>query len=76
MLDTKRLMDQFLGGQSAPGGQENGGAGNFGGIAGGALAGGLAGLLTGTKTGRKLGKNASDLRRDGPSWRAGLQGLE
>lgn len=58
MLDTKRLMDQFLGGQSAPGGQEKGGAGNFGGIAGGALAGGLAGLLTGTKTGRKLGKNA------------------
>lgn len=58
MFDTKRLMDQFLGGQPAAGDMAKGGAGNFGGIAGGALAGGLAGLLTGTKTGRKIGKNA------------------
>jgi uncharacterized membrane protein YebE (DUF533 family) len=58
MFDTKRLIDQFLGGQSGAGGQEKGSVRNFGGIAGGAAAGGLAGLLTGTKTGRKLGKNA------------------
>ena len=58
MFDTKRLMDQFLGGQSVAGGTTKGGAGPFGGIAGGALAGGLAGLLTGTKKGRKLSKGA------------------
>ena len=58
MFDGKRLLDQFLGGQTGTGGQQTGGAGNLGGIAGGALAGGLTGLLTGTKTGRKIGKNA------------------
>jgi uncharacterized membrane protein YebE (DUF533 family) len=58
MFDGKRLLDQFLGGQTGTGGQQTGGGGNLGGIAGGALAGGLTGLLTGTKTGRKIGKNA------------------
>ncbi len=58
MFDAKSLMDQFLGGQSAPADQQKGGGGNFGGIAGGAVAGGLAGLLTGSKKGRKIGKSA------------------
>jgi uncharacterized membrane protein YebE (DUF533 family) len=58
MFDAKKILNQFLAGQSgAPGGGMAGG-GNLGGIAGGALAGGLMGLLTGTKTGRKIGKNA------------------
>lgn len=46
MLDAKRLMDQFLGGQGGQGG------GDFlRGAGGGALAGGLAALLLGSKTG-------------------------
>jgi uncharacterized membrane protein YebE (DUF533 family) len=57
MIDAKRLMDQFLGGQG--GGQ---GGGDFlRGAGGGALAGGLAALVLGTKTGRKLGGEALKL---------------
>ena len=74
MLDAKRLLDQFLGGQqgSQPGqpqGQSQFGdiarnigtslSGNLGGIGGGALAGGLAGILLGTKQGRKIAGTAA-----------------
>lgn len=57
MLDAKRLLDQFLGGQG------NGqGSGEFlRGMGGGALAGGLAAILLGTKSGRKLGGSALKL---------------
>ncbi|MDP2377489.1 tellurite resistance TerB family protein [Reyranella sp.] len=56
MLDAKRLMDQFLGGQGGQGG------GDFlRGAGGGALAGGLAALVLGTKTGRKIGGEALKL---------------
>ncbi|MCW5732389.1 MAG: tellurite resistance TerB family protein [Alphaproteobacteria bacterium] len=57
MLDAKRLLDQFVGGQGA-----GPGSGEFlRGMGGGALAGGLAALLLGTKTGRKLGGSALKL---------------
>lgn len=61
MLDAKRLLDQFIGGQG--GGQGDGkGAGDFlRGAGGGVLAGGLAALLMGSKTGRKLGGEALKL---------------
>lgn len=74
MLDAKRLLDQFLGGQTGsqpqgPQGQSQFGdiarnigtslSGNLGGIGGGALAGGLAGILLGTKQGRKLAGTAA-----------------
>jgi uncharacterized membrane protein YebE (DUF533 family) len=71
MLDAKRLLDQFVGGQASSGfGGKPGrsfdpsqlgdlarglGGGSFG---GGALAGGLAGILLGSKQGRKLGGSA------------------
>lgn len=58
MFDAKKILDQFLSGQSGAPGSGVAGSGNLGGIAGGALAGGLMGLITGTKTGRKIGKNA------------------
>jgi uncharacterized membrane protein YebE (DUF533 family) len=57
MLDAKRLLDQFLGGQDG-----KGGAGEFmKGAGGGALAGGLAAILLGSKTGRKIGGEALKL---------------
>ena len=58
MLDAKRLMDQFLGGQGGQGGGQGGGD-FLRGAGGGALAGGLAALVLGTKTGRKLGGMAA-----------------
>lgn len=66
MLDTKRLLDQFLGSQTGGAGAGSLGdmarnlGGNLGGggLAGGALAGGLAALLLGSKSGRKLGGTA------------------
>jgi len=60
MLDAKRLMDQFLGGQGGQGGGQGGGD-FLRGAGGGALAGGLAALVLGTKTGRKLGGEALKL---------------
>ena len=69
MLDAKRLLEQFMGGQG--GGQEggqnsrqdgrSGGGGFLSGAGGGALAGGLAALLLGSKTGRKIGGEALKL---------------
>lgn len=71
MFDTKRLLDQFLGGQQVGGqrGQSQFGdiarnigtslSGHLGGVGGGALAGGLAGILLGTKTGRKVAGTAA-----------------
>lgn len=60
MLDAKRLLDQFLGGQDGP--VSKGGAGEFmKGAGGGALAGGLAAILLGSKTGRKIGGEALKL---------------
>jgi len=57
MLDAKRLLDQFLGGQNT-----GPGSGEFlRGMGGGALAGGLAAILLGTKSGRKLGGSALKL---------------
>lgn len=57
MLDAKRLLEQFLGGQGA-----GPGSGEFlRGMGGGALAGGLAAILLGTKSGRKLGGSALKL---------------
>ena len=57
MLDAKRLLDQFLGGQDG-----KGGAGEFmKGAGGGALAGGLAAILLGSKTGRNIGGEALKL---------------
>lgn len=67
MLDAKRLLDQFLGGQPAGpgqggGGQAAGGIGrHLGGFGGGAVVGGLAGLLLGGKGGRKLAGSALKL---------------
>ena len=63
MLDAKRLLDQFIGGQGgSQGGQGGQGGGDFlRGAGGGALAGGLAAILLGTKTGRKLGGEALKL---------------
>ena len=71
MLDAKRLLDQFVGGQSGqtPGratdwGSQIGelarglGGRGLGGLGGGALAGGLAGILLGSKGGRKLAGSA------------------
>lgn len=60
MLDAKRLLDQFVGGQGGPGGGSGGGD-FLRGAGGGALAGGLAAILLGTKTGRKLGGEALKL---------------
>lgn len=57
MLDAKRLLDQFVGGQ----GSQGGGGEFLRGAGGGALAGGLAALILGTKTGRKLGGEALKL---------------
>ena len=57
MLDAKRLLDQFLGGQANVPGVGS----SLGGIGGGALAGGLVALLLGTKTGRNLGGSALKL---------------
>ena len=68
MLDAKRLLDQFLGGQAnmpgqGPGaGPASGGIGkHLGGFGGGAVVGGLAGLLLGGKGGRKLAGSALKL---------------
>lgn len=75
MLDAKRLLDQFLGGQE-PGsfGQPQQGqnplgdlarnaggmlGGNLGGIGGGAVAGGLAAILMSSKSGRKIATNVA-----------------
>jgi uncharacterized membrane protein YebE (DUF533 family) len=74
MLDAKRLLEQFMGGQAGgqAGSQGGGQGGGLGGIlggqggpggflsgaGGGALAGGLAALLLGSKTGRKIGGEA------------------
>jgi uncharacterized membrane protein YebE (DUF533 family) len=55
MLDAKRLLDQFLGGQ---GGGGSGKGPSLGGFGAGTVAGGLAAILLGTKTGRKLGGSA------------------
>ncbi|WP_350335903.1 tellurite resistance TerB family protein [Coralliovum pocilloporae] len=63
MIDAKKLLDGFLGGN----GQGTDGlvgkgkdylSQHGGGLAGGALAGGLAGYMLGSKKGRKLGKKA------------------
>lgn len=75
MLDTKRLLDQFLGGQQAgqaqPGQQGQGSFGdlarnaggmlsnNLGGIGGGAVAGGLVAVLMGSKSARKMAGNVA-----------------
>lgn len=73
MLDTKRLLDQFLQPQSPQAAQPTQGqgsgapaqgsggflGGSLGGIGGGAVAGGLAGLLMGSKRGRKFAGNAA-----------------
>ena len=57
MLDAKKLLDQFVGGQG-----DGKGAGDFlRGAGGGVLAGGLAALLMGSKTGRKIGGEALKL---------------
>jgi len=57
MLDAKKLLDQFVGGQG-----DGRGAGDFlRGAGGGVLAGGLAALLMGSKTGRKIGGEALKL---------------
>jgi uncharacterized membrane protein YebE (DUF533 family) len=62
MLDAKRLMDQFLGGQGGGQGGGQSGAGDFlRGAGGGVLAGGLAAILMGSKTGRKIGGEALKL---------------
>jgi uncharacterized membrane protein YebE (DUF533 family) len=61
MLDAKRLLDQFLGGQEGKASGLGSALGGMGGVGGGALAGGLAALLLGTKTGRKLGSSALQL---------------
>ena len=63
MLDAKRLLDQFVGGQGdGQGGGQGKGAGAFlSGAGGGVLAGGLAALLLGSKTGRKIGGEALKL---------------
>ena len=60
MLDAKRLLDQFVGGQGdGQGGGQGKGPGAFlSGAGGGVLAGGLAALLLGSKTGRKIGGEA------------------
>lgn len=59
MLDAKRLLDQFVGGQSDGQGK---GAGDFvRGAGGGVLAGGLMALLLGSKAGRKIGGEALKL---------------
>jgi uncharacterized membrane protein YebE (DUF533 family) len=73
MLDTKRLLDQFLGSQQQgapdPQGQNplsdlvrNAGGmlgGNLGGIGGGAVAGGLVAVLLGSKSARKIAGNVA-----------------
>lgn len=57
MLDAKKLLEQFVGGQGA-----GKGAGDFlRGAGGGVLAGGLAALLMSSKTGRKVGGEALKL---------------
>ncbi len=68
MLDAKRLLDQFLGGQPGQPGQggsagpASGGIGrHLGGFGGGAVVGGLAGLLLGGKGGRKFAGSALKL---------------
>ena len=71
MLDAKRLLEQFMGGQGGgqgvgqgvgPTGSQGGGMGGFlSGAGGGVLAGGLAALLMGSKTGRKIGGEALKL---------------
>ncbi|HSK38491.1 MAG TPA: tellurite resistance TerB family protein [Arenibaculum sp.] len=72
MFDAKRLLDQFLGGQTGTGAGGKPGKGfdpaqlgdlarGFGGLGGGTLAGGLAGVLLGSKKGRKLGGSALKL---------------
>jgi len=71
MLDAKRLLEQFMGGQGggqgvgptgSQGGGMGGGMGGFlSGAGGGVLAGGLAALLMGSKTGRKIGGEALKL---------------
>ncbi|WP_310618575.1 tellurite resistance TerB family protein [Flexibacterium corallicola] len=71
MINTKQLLDQFLGAGQSLGGKDLGNqAGDFaqkgkqylqnnaGGLAGGAMAGGLAGMLLGSKKGHKIGKKA------------------
>jgi uncharacterized membrane protein YebE (DUF533 family) len=49
MIDTNRLLEQFMGG-----GREGSGAGNRGDLLKGAAAGGLLGLLVGNKKARKM----------------------
>lgn len=61
MLDAKRLLDQFLGGQDGQNGKGSGAGEFMKGAGGGALAGGLAAILLGTKTGRKIGGEALKL---------------
>ncbi len=63
MLDAKRLLEQFVGGQGdGQGGGQGKGAGAFlSGAGGGVVAGGLAALLLGSKTGRKIGGEALKL---------------
>ena len=63
MLDTKRLLDQFVGaGGSAAGsaaGAAKGFIGDGGSFAKGAVAGGLLGLMVGNKKSRKFAKKAA-----------------
>lgn len=49
MIDTKRLLEQFMGG-----GQDRPGAGNRSDLLKGAAAGGLLGLLVGNKKARRM----------------------
>ncbi|WP_395712726.1 tellurite resistance TerB family protein [Reyranella sp.] len=69
MFDPKSLLDQFLGGQGGPRGNQSGrgnqgnqGIGDFlRGAGGGAVAGSLAALLLGSKAGREIGGEALKL---------------
>lgn len=64
MIDAKKLLDGFLGGNGQAGADGLVSKGkdylsqHGGGLAGGALAGGLAGYMLGSKKGRKIGKKA------------------
>jgi len=58
MFDPQKLLDQFLGGQSADGKKGGVSPDLIKGLAGGAVAGGLASILMGSKGGKKLAKGA------------------
>lgn len=70
MFDAKKLLDQFLGGQTPDGTRKGPSPDLVKGLAGGAVAGGLAGLLLGGKGGKKIAKSA--LKIGGTAALAGL----